>query len=158
MNCLRVLQRSVPCLVILLAGCASDEMPSGANGVGNADLHVVMSEQLKVDAARLNVLLFDLHQTETVLARERDAQYRRIAATARSLQQGANQVRASVAALALTDEAQARFEVLAGQLEVQADSLAAGAAAGALTPAEMEVKMAGINATCDSCHALHRNS
>ncbi|MCB1672596.1 MAG: cytochrome c [Gammaproteobacteria bacterium] len=116
-----------------------------------------MSEQLALDSARLNTLLFDLHRTETVLARERQQQASRIAASARSLQDGARKVLDLGQALPLADNSDTRFRTLAAQLESEADILATQAEMGQLTPTQMEETLSRLNDTCNACHSLYRD-
>ena len=149
-------------LAVLLFGCVGEVSPrspaiSDAGGAAGAtDLHAVMSEQLMVESARLNALLFDLHRTETVLVRERAQQIRRIGESARSLQQGASGVLGLATSLPLYENDAARFGDLAAQLEGQADTLATLAETGQLTPEQMENYLSRINATCNACHILYR--
>ena len=148
---------------ILLIGCVSGNSPTGVSqsaGTGNASpttLHAVMSEQLIVDTARLNTLLFDLHRTETVLARERGEQYQRITDSARSLQRGAAQIAELAPSLQLPEDRLTRFRFLASQLKTLADSLATGAETAEIGPDQMTDVLARIDTTCNTCHSLYRN-
>ena len=146
----RSLQILVGLLAMLLFGCAG-EVSSRSPAISQAgarpelaDLHAVMSEQLMVDSARLNALLFDLHRTETVLVRERGQQIRRIGESARSLQQGAIVVLDLATSLPLSANDSTRFGDLATQLAGQADTLATLAETGQLTPAQQNFIDGGI--------------
>jgi len=140
---------------------ASDSGPPPASSSNTATsattLHAVMSEQLVVDTARLNSLLFDLHRTETVLARERSAQYQRITGSARSLQEGAVQIAALGSTLQLPEDRLVRFRSLAGQLETLAANLAGGAQSAELGADQMSEILTNIEATCNTCHSLYRD-
>lgn len=163
MRVLSHLRHSLPGLLpLLFAGCMTgDSGPQPASSSGTAasttTLHAVMSEQLVVDTARLNSLLFDLHRTETVLARERGTQYRRIADSARSLQQGAVQIAALGSGLQLSEDRLLRFRSLAGQLETLAANLAVGAGSSELGPDQMSEILTSIDSTCNTCHSLYRD-
>jgi hypothetical protein len=158
----RFFPTAVCLLTVLLGACAGEvssrppEISETGDGAETAGLHAVMSEQLMVDSARLNALLFDLHRTETVLAREREQQIRRIGESARSLQQGAIGVGGLATSLPLSENDTSRFADLAARLVEQADSLATQAEGGQLTPGQMEIILSRINTTCSDCHILYR--
>ena len=159
------LNRYLYCLLMswLVTGCAGDTPPLEPDhnvddtNSGSISLHAVMSEQLALENARLHVLLFDLHRTETVLARERGALVARIAEAARRLQRGAAVITASSASLALVPDEVDRLNALALTLASRAGTLADQAEAGTLGPEQLEAGLAAIDATCNSCHALYRD-
>ncbi len=160
----RVYRISVLLLPLALTGCSGNGLappvPASAptRTAESASLHAVMSQQLVLASTRLNSLLFDLHRTETELARERQQQFVHIAESARSLGDGATRVQELARSLPLETNAGVRFDTLAGQLESQARDLATLAETGWLSPQQMERFLSRIDDTCSACHALYRNA
>lgn len=152
-------------LSLALAGCAGGgTAPLGSPGTGETDervLHALMSKRLNLEFASLNALTFDLHRTETELARERRLQLDRIGDTARKLQRAAVDVQSMQSStlspsVSLSPDELQQFRTIAERLEHQAGTLATMAETGDLEPEDAREILGDINTTCDTCHGLYR--
>jgi cytochrome c556 len=131
-----------------LTACAADPAPPGNN------LHALMTDTLNVQMARLNVLSFELHQTQTELDEERSRRREEIAGAAVKLGEAAAGIPAANLPALLGDEDRQLFETLAAALESHAAAIAQSARAGDF--AALEEQMRELNDTCISCYSLYR--
>lgn len=141
-------------LCLLLAACKSGGTAALLQDVDATQLHAVMSGQIAVQVGQLNVLLFDLHRTQTELEAERRRRIGEIIEAADLLQRSADTLLALEPGLELAPENRPRFTALAQGLRQQAETLSQQATEADLSA--LERTMARVNATCDSCHQLYR--
>lgn len=141
--------------LLLLAGCATETpLPTAQAPLRDERLHALMVGELDQELARLDVLAFDLHLTQTELDVMRQRRAAAIAVNAAQLRDSAAEVLALQTTLDLAADEASRFDSLARQLQDKAATLEQLASAGRLQ--ELSPLMRELRATCNSCHSLYR--
>lgn len=144
--------------ILLVPGVGAEDKrrkPEGTGQDGAPALHAVQNDRLLELMNRMNALLFERMPTELEIDQERRRQAAEIAQVADAMAGTVDEIVASLPQLALAEDENTVFMVLAGRLREHVTTLQAQAHGNHIDGIPATVERMG--ATCDGCHQLFRD-